>query len=67
MTTRDDLSRLKLNDMKIYKLKSSDSFLTKRDIFTLLIGINNYNFGLIFHKWGFRILLIWWHIIIHYK
>jgi hypothetical protein len=33
--------------------------------FLFIIGFKHYNFGIQIHKWGIRLMLIWWHICIH--
>ena len=35
------------------------------DIFLLHLGFKHYDFGIQIHKWGIRIMLVWWHLCIH--
>ena len=35
--------------------------------FMINIGFSHYNLGVNFHTWGIRLMLIWWHICIHFK
>ena len=35
--------------------------------FIIHIGYKHYDLGLQIHDWGIRIMLIWWHLCIHFK
>ena len=35
------------------------------ELFIVHIGFGRYDIGVQVHKWGIRIMLIWWHIFIH--
>ena len=34
-------------------------------ILIIHVGYNHYDLGIQLHNWGFRIMLIWWHLCIH--
>ena len=37
------------------------------DLFILHVGYKQYDLGIQIHGWGVRLMLIWWHICIHFK
>ena len=51
--------------MKVHKIKSV-YVCQNSEYFTIQIGFKHYNLGLQFPDFGIRIMLIWWHILIHY-
>ncbi len=34
--------------------------------FLLNIGVGSYQLGIQLHPWGLRIMLIWWHVFVHW-
>jgi hypothetical protein len=51
--------------MKIRTIKSIDVTLNS-EMFLLIIGHRHWNLGIQFQYWGIRLMLIKWHICIHF-
>lgn len=52
--------------MRVYTLKSVYVCYDSQ-ILTIGIGSKHYNFGVVIHSWGIRIMLIWIHLFIRFK
>ncbi len=50
--------------MKIATIKSR-TVCKDNGLFIVHIGFGCYDIGIQVHKWGIRIMLIWWHICTH--
>lgn len=37
------------------------------DVFIIHIGYKHYDLGFQIHTWGIRLMLIWWHVCIHFE
>lgn len=47
-------------------LKSKTVYMSS-EYFMLMIGFKHYNLGIQFQDHGIRLMLIWWHVCIHYR
>ena len=45
----------------------SKSVCKNNDVFILHVGFSHYDVGVQIHKWGIRVMLIWWHTCIHWN